>query len=242
MIKAFLILFLLPLVALGAHSRPKTTSSLKQRLHQTLQDALLNPTRLEIDAPPIPPRVPENARLVLQHSGPPLGMVRMAWEWQEGSEWKRFATHAVVRGYAKVAVARRPLAQGTVFSKEDLQFVEKEVSRFGISGFYASWGDVRGLVASQYIRPGETLGAGNTTKPYEVARGQLSEVVSRRGNIRISARVEALQNGRKGDWIQVKKSRNTQSVSREGYRRGPAPGGLMRYFMKTFSLFHSRLF
>ncbi|MCB0405792.1 MAG: flagellar basal body P-ring formation protein FlgA [Bdellovibrionales bacterium] len=204
MIKLPLAILLIPILSVGAVSRTTDVQSLRQRLHETLQEALLSPARLEIDAPPIPPRVPGNARLVLQHAGPPLGMVRMAWEWYEGSELKRFATHAVVRGYSKVAVARRPLAQGTVFSSDDLQFVEKEVSRFGISGFYASWNDVHGLVASQYIRPGEALGAGNTTKPYEVSRGQLSEVMTQKGNIRISARVEALQNGRTGDWIQVK--------------------------------------
>ncbi|MCB0416550.1 MAG: flagellar basal body P-ring formation protein FlgA [Bdellovibrionales bacterium] len=186
---------------------------LKKRMRQALEEALLNPMRLEIEAPPIPPRVPNDARFVLQHSGPPLGMVRFAWEWREGEELKRFSSHAVVRGYAKVAVARRPLSQGTVFSQDDLQFVEKEVSRFGISGFYASWNEVRGLMASQYIRPGEALGAGNTTKPYDVARGQLSEVLSERGSIRISARVEALQNGRKGDWIQVRNP-ETQKVFR----------------------------
>lgn len=204
----YLVLYLLgfPIVLQGAVS-PKETA-LRSRMKQTLQKALMDPVRLEIQSPPVPSVVPEDAQLVLQGSSPPFGMVRMNWQWADGGQMHKVPTHAVVKGFSKVAVAKRPITQGSLFSKEDLNFVEKEVSRFGISGYYASWGDLKGLVASQYIRPGETLGAGNTVKPYDVSRGQQSQVVSQNGGIRISARVQALQNGRSGDWIQV---RNTQT-------------------------------
>lgn len=104
-----------------------------------------------------------------------------------------------------VAVAMQPIARGSLITAADveLQEVESVPASSSHRAALESLDGVIGMEARQTIQPGSVLFTDQLQPPQLVKRGEVIAVVSQMGGLRVRTTARALQNGVKGELIQV---------------------------------------
>ena len=133
----------------------------------------------------------------------PVGLVTFQAETQSPQGAKKTIGSATVRVFAPVAVARRGLAHGEAMDETTVGFEERELSRLGSQGYFIERSVLQGRTAKGYVGVGQVIHNSNSQLPFEVAAGQTVELVREKGSLVLRAKVRALQNGMKNQWIQV---------------------------------------
>jgi flagella basal body P-ring formation protein FlgA len=158
--------------------------------------------KVEIESVFYPEGVPDTAKL-RNFSQSSQGYVQFELFWNEKSEFKKAFGNAAIRVFIPVAVAKTALTSGQIFSAENVFFKEMEITQLGTGNYFNEMKSLNNLQVLGYIRAGSVISSHQTQEPYVVQRGQKVDLVHEKNNMRISVQVQALENGRKNDWIRV---------------------------------------
>jgi len=105
-----------------------------------------------------------------------------------------------IEHFLKVAIAKRDIPKGKIITPEDIGYKEKRVYNS-----LQRWSqNVIGLVARRTIRAGQLIRPSMVMPNYIVKKRHTVKVIYQKGPIYIELLGFALQNGNKGDLIQVK--------------------------------------
>lgn len=104
-----------------------------------------------------------------------------------------------------VAVAVQPIARGSLITAADveLQEVESVPASSSHRAALESLDGVVGMVARQALQPGSVLFTDQLQPPQMIKRGEVITVASQIGGLRVRTTARALQNGFKGELVQV---------------------------------------
>ena len=129
----------------------------------------------------------------------PLGLVSFEVE-ANGKRGQGFAT---VRAYASIAVAQVPISNGEALGPSNLRFEERELSRVVQSGYFLTLSTIGDRKARGYLSVGQAVSRNNSALPFLITAGQTVDLVRQKGNLKLVAKVRALQGGQRDQWIQV---------------------------------------
>jgi flagella basal body P-ring formation protein FlgA len=136
----------------------------------------------------------------------------------DGETVENLSLRGALEALAPVVVAATDLSRGTVLSDQDLNLVE--VDLVGLRNPCFEPAELVGKKLKRSLRQGLPLDRGAVEFPPMVARGEVVNMVLRRGAMELTARGEARQDGQLGETIRV---RNVGS-QREILGRITAPG------------------
>ncbi len=119
-----------------------------------------------------------------------------------GNNWRRIYVSVKVSLFADVPVAISKIKKGEKITKDRYKIEEREIKE--ISFPYISPDALQEFVALKNIYPGNIITLSYVSRPYQVKRGDVVDVVLIRGAITIKLKAQALQNGIYGDLIQLK--------------------------------------
>ncbi len=120
----------------------------------------------------------------------------------DGKKWKKFYVNCRLTLYADVPVAVTSIKRGQRITKEDYKIEERKIERPSFP--YISPDEVDGYVALKNIYTGNIIDFTYVARPYQIRRGEIVDVVLKRGAITIMLKAQALENGSYGDMIQLK--------------------------------------
>ncbi|MDF1690887.1 MAG: flagellar basal body P-ring formation chaperone FlgA [Zhongshania sp.] len=116
--------------------------------------------------------------------------------------WKIYLP-VTVEAYAKVMVARHPIAPGTTISANDVSWGKRDITSLGY-GYLQSLGDNGGYQSRQSIAQGAVLTPNMVSASSIVNKGQRVQLNSSDGPVSVSMMGIALQSGALGSRILVK--------------------------------------
>jgi flagella basal body P-ring formation protein FlgA len=197
--KTALVFLLSSFYALGA----VTARDPKAELKQALQEQIGSGVRLQVERVFVSGAIPEGARLIVTEGNSALGAVSFRYEYLTRYGLSSIPGNAVVKGYAKVAIATAPIRNGDSFSTGNVKFEERELSKLMQSGYYADWKQLERLTAVGYVRPEQIISSFHTVAARAVSPGQWIDVIHEKGALRVTARMKALESGQKNQWIRA---------------------------------------
>ena len=197
--KTFIFLITLSLSAWGA----VTDRDPKAELKNALQEITGSAVRIRVDRVFVGGKIPDGARLVLNEGSTPLGPISFRYEFMTRQGISSIPGNAVVTGYGKVAIATAPIKNGESFSSTNVKFEERELSKLSQSGYYADMKALQNLTAVGYVRPEQIISSFHTAAARAISSGQWIDVVHEKGNLRVTARMKALEAGQKNQWIRA---------------------------------------
>jgi flagella basal body P-ring formation protein FlgA len=111
----------------------------------------------------------------------------------------------VAEAAAPIVVAKRPVVRGNVITAADVEVrtLEPSAKNAGRRGSFDSIEKLIGMEAKQPLQQDEVVYADQVQSPVLVKRGELITVSSRSGSICVRTSAKAVQDGSKGDLIQV---------------------------------------
>lgn len=110
---------------------------------------------------------------------------------------------AQVKAFLPVAVAVQPLSHGESLSSENTRFEERELGRFSQNGYFVNLEQIQGRRVKGYLPAGQVVGRHNCQPASEVTQGQTVDLVKRKADLVLVAKVKALQAGLRNQWVQV---------------------------------------
>ncbi len=113
--------------------------------------------------------------------------------------------------FARVVVAGRNLARGTVLSEADITVARMNIAQAG-TGYLEDPVEVLGKELQRSLRLGNSVQHASLREPTVIRRGDSVEVTAISGGIAVAARAEALSHGRLGERIKVKNARSKRVV------------------------------
>lgn len=137
----------------------------------------------------------------------------------DSKPWKLYVPVSIDR-FTQVVVVNRPLSPGQRVRQEHVSLERKNTARLPY-GFFTTAADVVGLTAKHNLRPGDVVRPGTLTEPTLVKRGQELLLVADSGSVKVSMSGTALENGTKGQRIQVRNEhseRIVEGVVLDGHR------------------------
>ncbi len=119
-----------------------------------------------------------------------------------GNNWRRIYVSVKVSLFADVPVAISEIKKGEKITRDRYKIEEREIKEIAFP--YISPDELRDFVALKNIYPGNIITLSCVSRPYQIKRGDIVDVVLIRGPITIKLKAQALQNGVYGDLIQLK--------------------------------------
>ncbi len=120
----------------------------------------------------------------------------------DGKKWKKFYVNCRLVLYADVPVAVTSIKKGERITKKDYKIEEKKIERPSFP--YINPDEIDGYVALKNIYVGNIIDLTYISRPYQIRRGEIVNVILKRGAITIMLKAQALENGSYGDMIQLK--------------------------------------
>jgi flagellar basal body P-ring formation protein FlgA len=151
----------------------------------------------------IPNGIDAKAQIRVTNSDAPIGLVPVEWVWSNNGVPARQYGTATVQVRTLVAVAAVPLSHGQSLDAERTRFIEHEVSPLFHTGFFTQAVELERRKVRGYVAPGAVLNARNTTAPMLVEAGQTVSLAQVLGALQITARMESLESGARGDWVRI---------------------------------------
>ncbi len=108
-----------------------------------------------------------------------------------------------VRAYRPIAIAKESLSHGDRLGADQVAFEERELSPWVRGGYFTAASDLEKRVVRGVVPAGAVLTKTNTQPTPWIVQGEAVDLVRRRGKLKLSARVRALQGGSAEQWIQV---------------------------------------
>lgn len=139
---------------------------------------------------------------------PPKGFVYF----EVNQKGKRILGRAFVRRFSRLAIAKTEIKRNESLTSENIEFLEKDTTPYLQAGTFEKLDSLQGSVAKQNIRKGEVIKEFYVAKPYDVTQGQMVDLVSAKGALKVTLRALALESGRAGDWIVVQNTRSKKNV------------------------------
>jgi flagella basal body P-ring formation protein FlgA len=174
-----------------------------ERLREEILKDLSPEIRISIENVHVQKKPASDASIVSLTPKPALGLTHFTLQWVEEGAPKASTGSAMVRAFQKVAVVRNPIKHQEPFTGQNISLEERDVSSLRATGFFSELKPLFDLRAHGYLSPGVVVGFQQTEEPWTVTAGQMLELVNQKGSLRVSARVVALENGRKSQWIRV---------------------------------------
>lgn len=172
-------------------------------LREMVQRELPAVTKIVLQNVRVGQDIPAGAEMISIQPSPPIGYVMFDISWQEKGTTLHTTGNALVKVYAKVAVAKNPIRHGESFTEENTKFEERELSMLRVSGFFSDKDALRAVRAKGYMASNAVIGFGQTEVPLLISSGQIVELTSQSRNLRVTARVKAMESGRLDQWIKV---------------------------------------
>lgn len=116
--------------------------------------------------------------------------------------WKIYLP-VTVEAFAKVMVARHPIAPNTEISERDITWTQRDISALGY-GYLQSLGDRGGYRSQRSIAQGAVLTPNMVAASSIISKGQRVQLNSNAGPVNVSMMGIAMQNGALGSRIMVK--------------------------------------
>lgn len=159
--------------------------------------------RIEVDGARA--TLPPAGRFRIQGFTPefPLGLVGFQVEVQGPQGVVKGTGSATIRAFAPIAVAKSPISHGETLDAKNLVYEERELSRLVQSGYFLNGRELEGRTARGYVAAGHAISRGNSQVPFEIVAGQSVDMVRRKGTLLLTAKVRAMQNGQRNQWVQV---------------------------------------
>lgn len=179
------------------------SSHVEKLLQEIVHKEVPAATRVAFQSLHVPVEIPRHAEVVSFQPSPPIGFVMFECVWEEKGAIKRISGTANIKVYARVAVAKGPIHHGEAFSEINTAFEEREISTLKVSGFYSERAPLAAVRSRGYIAASSVIGLAQTEVPLLVTAGQIVQLYSEARNLRVTARVKALESGRLGQWIKV---------------------------------------
>jgi flagella basal body P-ring formation protein FlgA len=196
----FLMLFSLSLMAV---STVNSVSLIEERLREEVLKELSPEARVTVENIHAQMQVPLSATLVSLNPRPAIGMVQFVFSWVEKGQRKESSGNAMIKAYLPVAVAKGPIRHNEAFESKNVKFEERDISYFRNTGYFESSENLFNLRANGYLSPGSVIGFQHTQEAWIVSQGQAVELVNQRGPLKVTARMIALENGKKDQWIRL---------------------------------------
>ena len=204
-----LVLSVMGWASVGDSNRSLSSQEVEKRVTQLVKSELPAGVTIEIENLHTDKAVPESAKLIQLEPQPPLGFVSFSFL----SHGKPVSLgSAVVRGFARVAVAKTAINSGDPLSDRVI-YQTRDLTPLLQRGYFLPDYPISSLRANGYVRPGSILCAANTKAPNAVEHGQALDLITRRGNLVVSARVRALESGKMGDWVQVQNMETRKTLT-----------------------------
>ena len=121
----------------------------------------------------------------------------------DGKVYKTIPVYFDLTHYHHVVVTSRVVRAGHKLNGSNVQ-LRRVVRPFGSTVQLSNLKDVMGMVAARNLRAGEQLTLSEIKAPAIVRRNEVVDLVITKGRIRINTRVRALEDGAKGQVIQVR--------------------------------------
>jgi flagella basal body P-ring formation protein FlgA len=122
---------------------------------------------------------------------------------QDGKPLRTFWIKADVHVTAQVVQVAKPVAFRSVLKADDLREQVREIDDPRAT-YFRSTAEAMGMVARRVLGPGELLNQNSVEQPGLVRSGEIVRLLLESGDLRMTVRARALQNGRLGDPIKVR--------------------------------------
>ena len=132
---------------------------------------------------------------------PPIGKIR--YQITCGPDSRALRGTAAVKVWLSVVTAKRQIEVGEVVGKNMLTYSTKEITGLR-NNYLTSSKEILGYKVKRRINKGKAIGLQFLTQPYLVNRGQTIQLNVVGKTFTASAKVEALANGKRGDYISVR--------------------------------------
>lgn len=179
------------------------TPNWNDAVKESVRKHLPNGVRIEVEGARA--TVAPAGRFRLQGFTPelPLGLVGFQVEVEGPRGLVKGTGTATVRAYAPIAIAKSPVSHGETLDAKNLGYEERELSRLVQGGYFLSEKELEGRTARGYIAAGRAISRSNSQLPFEIVAGQSVDMVRRKGGLVLTAKVRAMQNGLRNQWVQV---------------------------------------
>lgn len=174
------------------------SDALKENLKTQILRSFPKGTEVKIEKFHVTGKIPEEASLMLLSPQPPVGLINFELA---GSGSKVYGT-AVARVFAKIAIARTNIQNLEALNEENILFEKRELGPFVGMGFFDSKVLFSSL-ARGFIRPGRIIHPSDVQMPLAIHPGQKLSLILSQGNVKITAKVRALEGGEVSRWIHV---------------------------------------
>ncbi|ORU00970.1 Flagellar basal-body P-ring formation protein FlgA [Anaerovibrio sp. JC8] len=121
----------------------------------------------------------------------------------DGSKYVTMRCMMRVRVFDQMVTASKQLIQGNVITAQDLRIDEREYKGENWK-YFTDMSQVIGKVASRGISQGEIITSRNIQNPVIIHSGDLIDLSAVINGIRVTTQGRAMENGREGDYINVK--------------------------------------
>ncbi len=126
------------------------------------------------------------------------------------TKWTIFVpVHVAV--YNQVLVAAQPISKGTIIDGSLYTLAEKKMNSL-TRGYYQDPQEIIGKEAKRLINGGSIISPYDLFEPMLVKKGDIIAIVAKIGNLKVSMPGISLQNGRKGELIQVKNQKSGKTI------------------------------
>ncbi len=133
----------------------------------------------------------------------PLGLVGFQVEVDGPHGVTKGTGTATIRAFAPIAVAKSPLSHGENLDTKNVAYEERELSRLVQSGYFLGGKELEGRTARGYVAAGNAISRANSQLPFEIVAGQSVDMIRRKGSLTLTAKVRAMQSGRRNQWVQI---------------------------------------
>ena len=198
----FLIVSCISQAALSPKSR-NIEGTIERKLHAAVVSELPENLKVHIENIFTKEPVPVEAEIFSIQPQPPLGTIHFEFQWRDKGISRQAFGNAVVKATGKIAVAKNPIRHGDTFNEENTRFEEKDVTKYRTTGYFIDFEKLSRLKANGFISPGTVVGFFQTQTPQAISAGQMVNLVYESRNLKVTAKVKALESGRVDQWIRL---------------------------------------
>jgi flagella basal body P-ring formation protein FlgA len=165
-------------------------------------DSRLRLTQCEL---PLEAYFPNNVR--------PLGNITVGIRCEGVKPWS-LMVQTRIQQFIDVVVAARPLGRNIILDTADMQLTRTDISRLN-GGYYATLQEVRGMVLKRPVTAGTVFSTAMLQPAILIKRGEKVIISAETDSLQVRMEGVALQEGAKGELIEVKNLSSKQVIEAE---------------------------
>lgn len=207
-----ILILLMSTISFFTFASTSTSESLQKQLIEVVKRDWPLASSIEVKNFKLHKPAPKTAVLLSLRPRPLIGAVsfEVAWE-KKGSSHKTFGS-AIVMVRHPIATATRDIRRGEDISQDNMMWVPQDISRFSSQSVLTDPSELTGKIARAFIRSGSKIQTSQLETPAEINRGQRVDLVFENPQLKVTARMKALESGRTGEWIRVENEKTKRVV------------------------------